>query len=192
LDILIIYDCTRTDPNIITKYANSIHNNIQLNVSTEINNTVNFLDISITRNPPNLKTGIYRKPTTTDTTINFLSNQHLEHKMAAYQFLIRRMLSLPIDSQQRHAEWQYIIHVAQNNKFPPHLISQLKHRIKKRLSRSITPPLSLPRTKPNYTKWSVFTFSISLVRKITNLFKHTNVRISFRCNNTLLQHLRPT
>jgi hypothetical protein len=41
-------------------------------------------------------------------TINFLSNQPLEHKMAAYQFLIRRMLSLPIDSQQRHAEWQYI------------------------------------------------------------------------------------
>jgi hypothetical protein len=82
-DILLLYDKTHTNPDIITEYVNTIHNNIQLNPSTVVNNTVNFLDISITRNPPNLKTGIYRKLTTTDTTISFLSNHPREHKMAS-------------------------------------------------------------------------------------------------------------
>jgi hypothetical protein len=191
-NILLIYDNTRTNPDIITKYVNSIHNNIQLNPSTEINNTINFLDISITRNPPNLKIGIYCKPTTTDTTINFLSNHPCEHKMASYQFLIRRMLSLPLDMQQQHAEWQYIRWVAQSNNFPPNQLSRLRHCIRQKLSRSKTPPPSHATTELTHAKWTVFTFSTPLVRKITNLFKQTNVRISFRCNNTLFQHLKPT
>jgi hypothetical protein len=96
-----------------------MHNNIQLNPSMEANNSINFLDISTTRSPPNLKIGIYRKPTATDTTISFLSNHPREHKMASYQFLIRRILSLPLDTHRQHAEWQYIKCVAQSNNFAP-------------------------------------------------------------------------
>ena len=70
----------------------------QENVIHITSNSVNFLDLSITRNPTHLGIGIYRKPTTTDTTINFRSNHPLEHKMAAYNFLIRRMLTLPLNA----------------------------------------------------------------------------------------------
>ena len=37
-----------------------------------------------------LENDIYRKPTTIDTTINFLSNHPIEHKMAAFRFHISR------------------------------------------------------------------------------------------------------
>jgi hypothetical protein len=83
-DILLIYDSTRTDPDGILKYVNSVHSSIQLTPTLESNNTVNFLDLSIynQEHPPCLKLGIHRKPNTTDTTINFLSNHPHERKMA--------------------------------------------------------------------------------------------------------------
>jgi hypothetical protein len=74
----------------------TIHSNIKLNPTHKTNN-VNFLDLSITRKPTSLELNIYRKPTVTDTTINFLSNQPLKHKLAAYRFFINRMLSLPLN-----------------------------------------------------------------------------------------------
>jgi len=44
--------------------------------------------------PPKLGISVFRKPTSTDTTINFYSNRPLEHKLAAYRFLIERMSTL--------------------------------------------------------------------------------------------------
>jgi hypothetical protein len=72
---------------------------------------------------------MYRKTTTTDTTIKFLSNHPPEHKLAAYRFLINRMLTLPIPKEQHREEWQNILHIAYGNNFPRSLITNLKHRI---------------------------------------------------------------
>jgi len=74
----------------ILKYIDTIHSCIQLNPTLESSNSVNFLDLSITRNPTHLNIGLYRKPTTIDTTINFLYNHPLEHRMAAYNFYRER------------------------------------------------------------------------------------------------------
>jgi hypothetical protein len=84
VDILIIYDITKTQPQNISKHINQIHNNIKLNPTPETHNTINFLDLEIKRNQTNLEIDIYRKPTTTDTTINFHSNHPIEHTMAAF------------------------------------------------------------------------------------------------------------
>ena len=48
-------------------------------------NSIDFLDLSITRTHNKLTIDIYRKPTTTNTTINCMSNHPLEHEMAAYR-----------------------------------------------------------------------------------------------------------
>ena len=94
-DIFLIYDSTRTTPQNILQYINSFHSCIQLNPNPEYNNSVNFLGLTITRNTTHLDIGIYLKPTTTDTTFNYLSNHPLEHTMATYNFLISRMPTLP-------------------------------------------------------------------------------------------------
>ena len=75
-DILIIYDTTQISLDTITHHTNNIHNNLKLCPTPEQNNRVSFLDLEIIRHTPHLEIDIYRKPTTTDTTISYLSNHH--------------------------------------------------------------------------------------------------------------------
>jgi hypothetical protein len=96
VDVIIIYDSTRTNPIAILQHANSIHNNIQLNPTHETKGYVSFLDLLIIRKTPSLEIDHFRKPTATDTTINYFSNHPLEHKLAAYRYHIERMLTLPL------------------------------------------------------------------------------------------------
>jgi len=128
-DIFLIYDSTHTNPDNIMQYIDTIHSNIQLNPTMESTNNVNFLDISITRRPTCLGINLFRKPTSTDTTIIFLCNHLLEHKMAAYHFIIRRMLSLQLDKEQQDKEWQHILHTAHSNDIPLTMLTLFRFRI---------------------------------------------------------------
>jgi hypothetical protein len=96
-DILVIYDATKTNPHTIKTYINKIHSNIKLNPTYETHNSIDLFDLIISRKQTKLEIDIYRKPTTIDTTINFLSNHPIEHKTAAFRFQISRMHSLPLD-----------------------------------------------------------------------------------------------
>ena len=49
----------------------------------------------------------------------------------------------------------------------------------------------LPTYAGNNTEWATFTFIVPHICKITNLFKHTNVKIAFRCSNTIAQLTKP-
>ena len=44
-------------------------------------------------------------------------------------------------------------------------------------------------TIPHNKKWVTFTYSSPIIRRITNLFKHSNLNIAFRANNTIQQQL---
>jgi len=100
-DILIIYDTTRISSHSINTYTNNIHRNIKLNPTYEQHRSIDFLDLTITCKHKQLEVDIHRKPTCTDTTINFISNHHIEQKMAAYRFHITRMHSLPPDPDKK-------------------------------------------------------------------------------------------
>jgi len=100
LDILIIHDTTRIQPDAINTHINQIYNNVRLSPTHESHSSINFLDLTITRKQTCPETDIYRKPTTTDININFLSNHRIEHKMAAFRFHFSRMYSLPLDSEK--------------------------------------------------------------------------------------------
>jgi len=160
-----------------------LHPNLQFTPTLEQNNTVNFLDLHIIRHPNKIEIDIYRKPTTTDTTINFTSNHPTEHKMAAYRFLIHRMLSLPLNSEKKNIEWQKILTIASNNKFPLQLITRLKTQMRQSTQKNTT--------NEENRKWATFTFHSPKIRKITNLFKHTNIKIAFRSTNTIQKITEP-
>jgi hypothetical protein len=72
-DILIIYDTKKISPETILDHINCIHPALKFTPTHEHNNTINFLDLTIIRNPSKIEIDIYRKPTTTDTTINYTS-----------------------------------------------------------------------------------------------------------------------
>ena len=101
-------------------YIKKIISNIKLNPTYEEHNSIAFLDLTIKRRHTKLEVDVYRKPTTTDTTINFLSNHPIEQKMAAFRFHITRMHSLPLNPDKKQAEWEIIQSIAKNNNFPQH------------------------------------------------------------------------
>ena len=96
------------------------------------------------------------------------------------------MLSLPLSEVQRHKEWRHIKQTASNNNIPIHLLTKLRHNVQKKLNQPHPP------TAPTQdTKWATFTHSSPHVRKITNLFKNTNVKVTFKSNNTTAQLTKP-
>jgi len=124
-DILVIYNATKTNPHYITTYINKIHNNIKLNFTYETHNSIDILGLTISCKQAKLKIDIYRKPTTTDTTINFLSNHPTEDKTAAFRFHISRMHSLPVDPNKKQKVWEIMQSIPKNNNFPQHLLQKL-------------------------------------------------------------------
>jgi len=170
-------------PETIHNYISRIHPNFHFNPTYENNNSINFLERVIIRNQFPLPINIYRKPTTRDTTINFLSNHPTEHKTAAYRYLINRMLSLPLTEERRQTEWETIQTIAQNNNFPNTNIARLKAEIQHKAHTRTT--------KDEHRKWATFTHHSRKVRKLTNFFKHTNINIVFKSTNTIQQSIKP-
>jgi len=80
-DILIIYDTVLMNLDTITHYTDTINNCLELRPTPERSNKVSFLDLAIIRNTPHLEIDIFRKTTTTNTTISYLSNHPQEQKL---------------------------------------------------------------------------------------------------------------
>ena len=94
---MIIFVKTKIDAHTINAYINNIHNRLKLNPTYEEHDSIDYLDLTILRKRNKLDVDIYRKPTTTDTTINFMSKHPIEQKTAAYRFHITSMQSVPLD-----------------------------------------------------------------------------------------------
>jgi hypothetical protein len=161
----------------------NIDKHLQFKISTEGNNLTNYLDLSIHRNNNNIDIGIYRKPTCTDSAIQFSSNHPYEHKLASFNYYINRMTTLPITEPSKQQEWKVILTIARNNGFPAHIIHDLKKKlITKKQKHDNT-------TIQQNKKWITFTYHSPPIRKVTNLFKQTNLNITFQATNTMHQQL---
>jgi hypothetical protein len=186
-DILIIYDQNKTNEHDILNQANNIDKHLQFKLSTEENSIINCLDLTICRSNSNIEVGIYRKPTSTDTAIHFTSNHPYEHKLAAFNNYINRMLTIPITKHQQQ-ERKPIQTIPRNNGLPIHIIHNLKEKLEdKKQKQQQQKPLT-PKTQ-HKKRWVTFTYHSPLIRKITNLFKHSNLRIALRTTNTTFQQL---
>jgi hypothetical protein len=129
---------------------------------------------------------IFLKHATTNTTINYFSNHPLEQKLAAYCYYVERMVTLPLSKKHQNIEWTTILEIAQNNSFPENFLIRLKQQIQQRLAHP-----EPPKKPKNNTKWMTFTYTSPQVRKITNLFKDTRVKIAFKCSSTISQLTKP-
>src|SRR5437870_4946825 len=73
-DCLLITKQTNCNENEIEQCFNTWHSNIKFKISSEINNKINFLDISIIKEKDKFSTEWYRKPVYTGKFINYNSN----------------------------------------------------------------------------------------------------------------------
>jgi hypothetical protein len=95
--ILIIFNTKDITEELILKETNQLHKHLEFKLTQEEENQTNFLDLTIIRNTNHFDTDIYRKPTTTDTTIHSSYNHPMEHKLAAYKTHIQSLHTLPLN-----------------------------------------------------------------------------------------------
>jgi len=115
--------------------------------------------------------------------MNYDSNHPTEHKTAAYRHYITRMQSLPLTTERQKTEWKTIKTIAKSKNFPDKVITQLKSQTQQKTHKTRDNETNTNKNK----KWTVFTYYSPRIRKITNLFKHTDVGITFRSTNTIQQ-----
>jgi len=161
-----------------------MHTNLQFNPTLESNGYINFLDLTIIRRHTHIEKDIYRKPTTTDTTIHFISIHPNEHKLAAYRYHIERMPNPPLKTVQQKREWSTILHISQQNGFPPTVIHKLRHQIEHKTKHTT------PHDSKN-KKWATFTYISPQIRKVTNIFRNTNIGVAYKCHYTIANMIKP-
>jgi hypothetical protein len=112
--------------------------------------------------------------------IHYTSNHPHNHKLAAFNFYINRMISMSITYQETNREWHKILTMARNNGFPEHII----HELKKKLITNKTKAAQTNTPQKQCNKRVTFTFHGPPVHKFTNLFRKTGLKIAFRPTNT--------
>jgi len=175
-DILLIYDSDHTNIQDIANDFNSLHPNLKFTTETETNNKLNYLDITVHRTHTGWKTSIYRKPNFTDSIIPYSSNHPAQHKYAAIRYLYNRLNTHNLHDNAYRTEENTIHSIMFNNAFsippknPPH-------------QKKITTTLNKPTTTAQ--KWATFTYVGKQTTFITSLFKHTDLKIALRSNNSI-------
>jgi hypothetical protein len=92
------------------------------------------------------------------------------------------MSSLPLSPEQQNIEWQTILDIANSNNLPEHIIIKLRTTIQNPNKNSVD--------DNKQKKWTTFTYHFPKIRKVTNLFKHTNTKIAYRTSNKIAQRTR--
>jgi hypothetical protein len=141
---------------------------------------INYLDITVHRKHTHVNISIFRKPTYIDTLIPYTSNHPEQHKHAAIRFLYNRLNCYQLLREKYQHEENVIHNILHNNCFP---IRKQKQKQKRKLLQSQNSQ------SHNTKKWCTFTYIGKETLFITKIFKHANLQIAYRTNNTLRKHL---
>ena len=123
---MIIHDQNITDGKTIMNHMNNTEKHLEFKLSEE-NSTTNYLDHSI-HLTPTISTWQSIGNLHILMSLHNSSNHPLEHKLAAFNSYINRMLTLPITKPAKQQVWKIILTTAQNNGFPLQIIHKRKKK----------------------------------------------------------------
>src|SRR3978361_589466 len=100
-DVFACFIGSKRQLDLFLKYINNIHpnSNIKFTVEIDVDNKISYLDLTIENKNGRFEFSIYRKPTHTDTTIPYSSNHPSTHKLAAYNSMVHRLLTIPVSRE---------------------------------------------------------------------------------------------
>lgn len=193
-DTLILFDGTVDEIDHFANELNKLHPNIKFTVEHETDSGINFLDLTIRKYNGKHRFKIYRKPTTTDVTINNSSCHPEQHKMAYYRAMLNRLEKIPLDTEEKLQELKIIKLIAHNNGYSSATINKLHSDIKKKYSdknsHMLTTNSTLAQISPqNSVKYVCIPFIGKVSYQIANIFRAKNIRISFSTNNKIKDKL---
>lgn len=160
----------------IWEKINAIHKNIKFTMEGEINNQLPFLDLIIKRKDKHLEFGIYRKTTSTQRTITNDSNHSYQHKMAAYNTMVHRLITTPMDQQEYNKERSYIIDTARINGYSPKLIEHIISKKLKKMAQEEMTTLFTQNRKDEIKKRIAVPHS-TLTNKIKKMLKKHEIEV---------------
>jgi len=178
-DIIALVQSSKRQVELLHKHLNKLHPRIQFTSEVEINNALNFLDITITNRNNKHNFSIYRKPTQSDMVIHKSSNHPRQQKMAAFRSMFYRLEKVPMDRKDYEDELKTIQYIAQKNGYNKEEISKVHSMVKHRINKGKVQDTT--ETK-NYV-------SIEYHEKVGNILLNTlknhNCTLSFKTNNTV-------
>ena len=116
-------------------------------MEVEQGSSINFLDLTITRNTNKHEFSIYHKPSHTDITIHNTSTHPHSHKVSAYNSYIHRLTNIPLSEENYQKELNIIKQIAVNNGYPTKMIDQII--AKKQYNKAIKLPYPNPKSQVN-------------------------------------------
>ena len=110
-------------PTEVLNFLNSLHNSIKFTCEHEINNSINFLDVTITRKHLKLVTKTYHKPTFTGVFLNWNSLTSRKYKIGLIHCLLDRVSKICSENEEKNLEKQKLKSVFLSNNYPEHILN---------------------------------------------------------------------
>ena len=173
-DILIIHNSSSANTVALLNLFNNI-DKVKFTCEKETNNTLNFLDLTITKDIPNKKLSfdIYRKPTSTDIIIPKTSHCHPNQKMSAFRYMLNRVLEVPLDNNNVSKELNTILKIGLNNGYTIADIQNVYNKLhKNNIIKRIYPHSSI---KKNYI---TIKYEPTINKQLQNVLNQYNIAIS--------------
>lgn len=187
-DIFAVFDLSKCSINRFLETLNTKYASIKFTYESESNGQLAFLDTLVIRNNNRLEFDIYRKITNTDCYIPSSSNHPFQHKIAAFNFLVHRLISFPLTPQRYNNELQYIKNVAKSNGYDPIIINRIINKFKfKKLQRDNSTLNTF--TDQLDTKYISLPFDIILTKGLNKILKKENLKIAYKNTSNIKELL---
>ena len=106
------------------EHMNTRHENIAFTEELEVNNTLSFLDVAITRSDEGFVTNLYRKNTFIGVFTNFFSLLSMQYKASLVSTLLFRCFHLSSSTTIFHQEVERLRSILAKNSFPLEFVDQ--------------------------------------------------------------------
>jgi len=111
------------------EYLNNKHINMNFTCEKEVDGSLPFLDVHVSRNIPCFTTSVYRKPTFSGVFTNFNSFIPASYKMSLVSTLLYRAHAICSNWKQIHSEFEKVKSLMLKNGFPSVLLDRLISKI---------------------------------------------------------------
>ena len=178
-----IITCIKSDEidNVLDK-INSTNNDIKFTKECEINNSINFLDLKITKlNDGKLNFSIFRKSTHTDKYLDYKSYHPNQHKHSVIRSLVHRAVTL-CDRNNVQDELNHINNVLQTNGYPKTSIDMITSKIRNQTSNVIV-------TNDNNSPFISAPYIKGTSERVARILKQYNIKLAHKPTRTLKHEL---
>lgn len=171
-DVFCVWTGTDEQVSEFLQFLNSIYPSIKF--TSEIGGSkINFLDLTISLLPDSYSFSIYRKNTATDILINGSSFCPFPHKLAAFNYYVHRLVTLPLSQEAYKEEASTLRHLASVNSINIDIDALIRKKETKVALQSTTTLTKTPRT-PRRKKNVPLPYLPQLTSKLSEVLKTIN------------------